>query len=277
MLDLKPLSYFVAAYEEGSLTAASKRCHIAQPSISLAIKSLEERLSTSLFSRHKKGLSPTQSAHLLYNKAKALIEHSQQFESQLKLEQPRELKVFVHTDIQLDRFESFFQQWKTNITNLSLTLVDDINQSDIAFVIEEYVGDNWGKIDLESERYFLAIPVNHALANKPYLELEDLHGLPIVERPYCPKRIELANAFTSLNIEPSYKAQAQNDQQLCQLIKLGFGVGFIPEWSFKQQSGLDVKSFSTETYTDRMLFRNIVLAYRRSKHIVENFIDPLAI
>ena len=40
MLELKQLSYFIAAYEERSITLAASRCFITQPSITHAIKSL---------------------------------------------------------------------------------------------------------------------------------------------------------------------------------------------------------------------------------------------
>lgn len=45
--DLRALGYFVAAYEEKSVTAAARRCFIAQPSISAAIRNLESALGGS--------------------------------------------------------------------------------------------------------------------------------------------------------------------------------------------------------------------------------------
>jgi len=46
LFDLRALGYFVAAFEERSITAAARRCFVAQPSISMAIKGLEEALET---------------------------------------------------------------------------------------------------------------------------------------------------------------------------------------------------------------------------------------
>ena len=64
LFDLRALGYFVAAYEERSVTAASRRCFVAQPSISMAIKGLEDALETTLFERSRQGLAPTPAAHL---------------------------------------------------------------------------------------------------------------------------------------------------------------------------------------------------------------------
>ncbi|MDX5435152.1 MAG: LysR family transcriptional regulator, partial [Halomonas sp.] len=43
-MDVRSLRYFIAAYEGGSISAAARRCHVAQPSISTALAQLEERL-----------------------------------------------------------------------------------------------------------------------------------------------------------------------------------------------------------------------------------------
>lgn len=61
---LKQIEYFVAAAETGSITAASRRVHISQPSISAAIAQLEAVFGITLFIRHHAaGLSLTQEGH----------------------------------------------------------------------------------------------------------------------------------------------------------------------------------------------------------------------
>ena len=58
-MDLKALSYFVAVFEKKSISGAAKSCFIAQPSISAAIKQLEESLNNQLFTRHARGVQAT--------------------------------------------------------------------------------------------------------------------------------------------------------------------------------------------------------------------------
>ncbi|MFT6988551.1 MAG: DNA-binding transcriptional LysR family regulator, partial [Paraglaciecola sp.] len=77
MLEIKPLIYFVAAFEEKNISRAAVRCFIAQPSISHAIKSLENKLKYPLFNRSKKGLTATSHGVRFYKEAKQLIEHMQ--------------------------------------------------------------------------------------------------------------------------------------------------------------------------------------------------------
>jgi DNA-binding transcriptional LysR family regulator len=75
---LKQLEYFVAAGEMGSITLASERIAISQPSISTAISHLEKELGAQLFMRHHaQGLSLTPAGRKLLAEAKHLIEQAE--------------------------------------------------------------------------------------------------------------------------------------------------------------------------------------------------------
>jgi DNA-binding transcriptional LysR family regulator len=71
---LKQIEYFVAAAETGSITLASDRVHISQPSISSAIANLELEFGIQLFIRHHaQGLSLTQQGQRFLREAKSLL------------------------------------------------------------------------------------------------------------------------------------------------------------------------------------------------------------
>src|ERR1700722_11762682 len=71
---LKQIEYFVAAAETGSITLASDRVHISQPSLSLAIANLELEFGIQLFIRHHaQGLSLTQQGQRFLREAKSLL------------------------------------------------------------------------------------------------------------------------------------------------------------------------------------------------------------
>ena len=59
MLSLHQLKCFLAAYEQGSLTAAAEELGYAQPSVSEQIRNLEKSLGTTLFRRVGRGVVPT--------------------------------------------------------------------------------------------------------------------------------------------------------------------------------------------------------------------------
>ncbi|HWK43205.1 MAG TPA: LysR family transcriptional regulator [Stellaceae bacterium] len=74
----RQLEYFIAAGETGSITLASERINISQPSISTAISHLERELGVQLFVRHHaQGLSPTPIGRSLLREAKRIIEQAE--------------------------------------------------------------------------------------------------------------------------------------------------------------------------------------------------------
>ncbi len=75
---LRHLEYFIAAGETGSITLASERINISQPSISTAISHLERELGVQLFIRHHaQGLSLTPAGREMLREAKHLIEQAE--------------------------------------------------------------------------------------------------------------------------------------------------------------------------------------------------------
>jgi DNA-binding transcriptional LysR family regulator len=58
-MSLRQFEYALAVAEEGSVTAAAELLHVAQPSVSQQIRSLERELGVTLFDRTPTGLVPT--------------------------------------------------------------------------------------------------------------------------------------------------------------------------------------------------------------------------
>ncbi|MBO2448894.1 LysR family transcriptional regulator [Actinomadura barringtoniae] len=58
-MSLRQFEYALAVAEEGSVTAAAERLHVAQPSMSQQIRGLERELGVELFDRTPTGLVPT--------------------------------------------------------------------------------------------------------------------------------------------------------------------------------------------------------------------------
>ena len=52
------LDYFVAVAEEGQITRAAARLHVAQPALSQAMAQLESELGVTLLQRHSRGVTP---------------------------------------------------------------------------------------------------------------------------------------------------------------------------------------------------------------------------
>src|ERR1700675_4291651 len=67
------LRYFVTVSEEGQITRAAKRLHLAQPALSQAIAQLESELGVELLMRHPRGVTLTDAGEAFLVKARAVL------------------------------------------------------------------------------------------------------------------------------------------------------------------------------------------------------------
>ncbi|WP_460775828.1 LysR family transcriptional regulator [Microbacterium sp. GXF7504] len=72
-MELRQLRYFVAVVGAGSLTAAATALHLAQPSLSVAVRRLEEELGVPLLTRTARGVEPTAAGRRLFDGATRIL------------------------------------------------------------------------------------------------------------------------------------------------------------------------------------------------------------
>lgn len=72
-MDIRQLRYFCAIAEEGQISRAAQRLHIAQPPLSYQLKLLEEELGVKLIDRTTRSLSLTRAGHVFYQRAEQIL------------------------------------------------------------------------------------------------------------------------------------------------------------------------------------------------------------
>ena len=75
--ELRLIRYFVAVAREGSVTRAAERLHISQPSLSAAIKQLEQQLGVELFARNGRQITIRPAGELLRDRGRELLEFAE--------------------------------------------------------------------------------------------------------------------------------------------------------------------------------------------------------
>ena len=83
-LDLLTLKLFVRILEEGTISQAAEREHIAAAAVSRRIADLEQSLNTTLLLRTNKGVSPTAAGLELLYRSRALLNSAQEIETRLQ-------------------------------------------------------------------------------------------------------------------------------------------------------------------------------------------------
>lgn len=75
-MTLIELRYIVAVAEEQHFRRAAVRCHVSQPTLSVAIKKLEDELGVALFERSKRGVQVTPLGQRVAAKARLMLEQA---------------------------------------------------------------------------------------------------------------------------------------------------------------------------------------------------------
>jgi LysR family transcriptional regulator, benzoate and cis,cis-muconate-responsive activator of ben and cat genes len=229
MFDLRALKYFVAAYEEGSVTAAARRCFIAQPSISTAIQNLEHALGVRLFERAKNGLTPTADGQRLYPRAKGLLADSAAIVQGFRSAPQREIRLHIQDDMPVRRAGPLIDAIYRQVPGVRLKITQQDDAFDLKLMSADYKRENEWAQWLWEEDYVALIPESHPLRFKPHLVLADLDQVPFIERPYCALNELFAQVLARQRIKPDIVASAVREEAVLGLVELGVGIAVVPE------------------------------------------------
>ena len=83
-MKLQQLRYFQTACRLQSITGAAEALHISQPSISVAIRELEQEFGVKLTSRRYQGFALTEEGRQLLSMADGLLEHADQVAARMQ-------------------------------------------------------------------------------------------------------------------------------------------------------------------------------------------------
>lgn len=77
-MTLTELRYIVALYQTGHFGKAAEKCHVSQPTLSIAVKKLEEELDVNLFERSRNQVRPTPTGQRIIEQAQLVLEQAGQ-------------------------------------------------------------------------------------------------------------------------------------------------------------------------------------------------------
>lgn len=83
-MDIKQLKYFYVIAEEGQITSAAKKLHMAQPPLSYQLKALEDELGVKLVERGSRNIKLTDAGLILYKRAEQILSLTKSTVDELK-------------------------------------------------------------------------------------------------------------------------------------------------------------------------------------------------
>jgi DNA-binding transcriptional LysR family regulator len=238
---LKQLSYFVAAADAGSITAAARQLHISQPSISAAIAQLENQFGLELFVRHHaQGLSLTPTGQRLLAEARHLLAQARDFH-----EGAIELARGVAGDIDVGCFVTFAPMVIPGLLRAMRQAHPEIrvhlHEHDIEGLLE---GLSEGRFDL-ALTYDLNISpdmdfegladvplhamlaADHRFANRERVALAELIEEPFVLLALPGSRDYFLSLFYGLGLRPNLAHESPSFEMVRGLVANGYGYSMM--------------------------------------------------
>lgn len=193
-MELRTLRYFIAVAQEGSLTNASKRLHITQPTLSRQLADLERELGRQLFLRTRDGVELTEYGAVLLNYAQSIAELVSKAEEDIKLPE-RSVTGSVHIAAGETGAMSTLAQAMRNTrskypgidfqlhSGTSTDLMDGLVRGQYDFLLECELQPHVNLNALElpfRDRWGVVVPSGHPLATKDAVQLDDIASYPLI-------------------------------------------------------------------------------------------------
>jgi len=259
MVDLRALRYFVAAFEEGSVTAAARRCAISQPSITAALQGLEASLGVRLFARTRQGLAPTRDAEILHRRAVGLLAEATAIEREFRARGPLTLAIHIQPDVSLRRAAPILRAAYETSPDIVTRIVADPNQADLVVGADGCLGEGMDFLALWSEPYVVLAPADHPIRFKSVVRPQDLEGLPMIERTQCRLQTRLEAHLSTTGVKPDIRATTADEDAVVTLVELGVGLAIAPASHADGVPGVVVRPLAPEVSASR----TIGLAWRK--------------
>ncbi|MGF1692231.1 LysR family transcriptional regulator [Photobacterium kagoshimensis] len=261
-MDLRLLRFFVAVYEEQNITAAANRCYVSQPSISNAVKQLEEELGVTLFERHKKGVTLTEESHHLYPKAVQLMNEIHALPDLFtQRKQTTPIKIANFPDLSQTELARVMAKLSENCPELRLELVDANDPyADCAITLDILKAEDEIFLPLWEEDYVLCMLPDHPLAQLDEVKPSDLHQYDFIECPPCEAHQQTISLLACDGLSLNLLARAEHKMQVMHLVQAGIGISFLPTGVLEQS-----KQLITVPLVGPRMFRRLGLTYAASK------------
>jgi LysR family transcriptional regulator, hydrogen peroxide-inducible genes activator len=243
-MEMQQVAYFRALCEEMHFTRAARRCGVSQPSLTRAIRLLEQEFGGALFHRersntHLSDLGLMVKPHLdqIFEQVHAATDQARSFREMKKAR----LKLGVMCTIAPTDLVVLLAGVRTRHPHVRLEISDA--------VAEEIVGDlQRGKMDvailsqpeehrqpflhylpLFREQFMIGVHRDHPLARCETVRIADLIGVPYLFRMHCEYDAQVGEAFRAQGLFNDTIYQSDRDDWILAMAAAGMGYSFLPE------------------------------------------------
>ena len=244
-MEMHQIRYFLAVAETLNFTRAAADCHVAQPSLSRAVRKLEEELGGDLFRRERNRTHLTELGRQMLPLLRQVFESAETAKalaSTLQQSDRAPLRIGLSHTIHLDlvtpmlaELESAFPGLEVHFARGTASDVFALLESgEIELGIAAGAGAEWDRLDhwpLFEEDFVLLVPPHGAESAPPSSALE---AESAIVRPYCET---LASPDAASEIAAIRRHVAAHDEDAAHLVRAGLGVAVFPSSSAQLSGG----------------------------------------
>jgi LysR family hydrogen peroxide-inducible transcriptional activator len=280
-MTLTELRYIVAVARERHFGRAAEACYVSQPTLSVAIKKLEEELDVKIFERGASEVSVTQLGEEIVRQAQSVIEQASAIKEIAKRGKdplagalrlgiiytigPYLLPQLVRSVI--DRYPQMPLMLQENFTAKLLEMLRT-GELDCAIMAEPFPDAGFSVAPLYDEPFFVAVPAKHPMAERTSIssqELKDetmlLLGTGHCFRDHvlevCPEYARFSSSAEG--IRKSFEGSSL--ETIKHMVASGMGITVVPALSVPKEPAAHLRYVP---FSDPVPSRRVVLAWRRT-------------
>jgi DNA-binding transcriptional LysR family regulator len=239
MIDRYLLRYFLAVVDCGSFSKAAQQLNVAQPSLSVGVRKLEQLLGAPLFQRNSKRVLITDAGSRLAVHARRIENEFNLAESSVaNLRPARALRLGVLSTFPMSHLAETIRTARrpADVERIQIVSGNEREllqrltrgQIDVALTIDRPDADRFASQPLFTEPYCLALHSGHPLAGKTTIAAEELSDNTMIVRRHCEVLSETSRHFTERGVRPFFAYRGTNDEQILALVQAGLGVTVMP-------------------------------------------------
>jgi DNA-binding transcriptional LysR family regulator len=241
-MEMHQVRYFLAVARTLNFTRAAEECHVAQPSLTRAIKLLEGELGGDLFRRERPRTMLTPLGERMFPLLKQCYDSAQSARALAAMINDGEigaLKLAVSSSIELGLILSHVNELRKSFSEIELKIlrgtgpqiVEYLKAGDTELAVGTSIAEAWDRLDswkLFDESFDMVFSRSHRLGSQETIGLDDLQAERFLLRSHCEKCNDLAALLRTKGLNADHRHEVSSDQDLVALVEANIGIGFLP-------------------------------------------------
>jgi len=261
-MEMHQVRYFLAVSRILNFTRAAEECHGAQPSLTRAIKQLEEELGAELFRRERNLTHLTEFGQRMLPLLQQCYDSAasaKELASSLKTGAVAPLSIALSNAVDLALLVPDLTELMRALKGLELRflrgpieqVVEWLKRGDAEVAVAGPLAESWDRLDawpLFTERLCLAVSVDHPLAARDSVEAAELADERLLLRTYCEVGDEFVAFLKSRQFREIVGHKMVSEPDLVTMVAANLGIGMLPESTPRSDrvrltaiNGLDLK------------------------------------